>query len=133
MLPRPNRLLKRRDFLRVRGGARWTTQSHVLEAKERAGDKGAAASVARFGFTVTKRVGAATVRNRIKRRLREAVRQAGLPRAKPSHDYVLIARPGALERSFEELVADIGLALERVHRDRPRRSGGGRKRRGGPG
>ncbi len=107
---------RRADFLRVRGGLRWSTVSFSLEAREReqVSDLGAG-EVARFGFTVTKKIGDAVVRNRIKRRLREAVRHSASPFAHPDFDYVLFARNGALDRRFADLQSDVQVALQRVH------------------
>ena len=65
-------LKKRAEFLRLRGGARWATPSCVVETKP-AADPGATARGPRFGFTVTKKLGNAVVRNRIRRRLRAAL------------------------------------------------------------
>lgn len=70
---------------------------------------------ARFGFTVTKKLGGAVVRNRIRRRLKAAVRAVQEGRAQPGHDYVVVARPAAFDRSFPELKKDLERALHRVH------------------
>jgi ribonuclease P protein component len=107
-------LKRRAEFLRVRGGARCATPAFVLEAKRR-GDE---AVGARFGFTVSKQVGGAVERNRIKRRLRAAVRDVMADRARPDYDYVLVARRPALDTRFASLVADLVHALDRVHRSR---------------
>jgi ribonuclease P protein component len=114
------RTLKRRaEFLRVRKGARCATASFVLEAKPRSGEAGPSAaneSEARFGFTVTRQVGKAVERNRIRRRLRAAVREVGAGHAKCEFDYVLIARRPALTSDFGALRSDLVKAFERVHR-----------------
>jgi ribonuclease P protein component len=107
-------LKRRSEFLRVRGGARWATSGFVLEAKPRVDDT--AADGPRFGFTVTKQMGNAVVRNRIRRRLREAIRLSVDSQAHSGNDYVLIARSAALDRPFGELVRDLQTAFERVHR-----------------
>ena len=116
---------RRADFLRVRGGARATSPSFALEAKPRdtaAGPK-VTPPVARFGFTVTKKLGNAVVRNRIKRRLREAVRHSASPYCRPEFDYVLVARGAALARPFADLKGDLIVALQRIHaKDQPRRA-----------
>jgi ribonuclease P protein component len=111
-------LKRRADFLRVRKGARWSTAAFVLEAKARGGEDPATAGGprARFGFTVTRRIGKAVERNRIRRRLKAAVRHVGPDRAKDEFDYVLIARRPALTEAFAAIVAELEKALERVHR-----------------
>lgn len=107
-------LRKRAEFLAVRGGARWAGAAFVLEAKARRTTDGPAGP--RFGFTVTKRLGVAVVRNRIRRRLREALRTGGMAGAKAGFDYVIIARQAALRRPFTALVGDFRQALAKVHR-----------------
>jgi ribonuclease P protein component len=107
--------LKRRgEFLRVRKGARAPAPAFVLEGKARA--PGTCPTQARFGFTVTRQVGNAVVRNRIRRRLKAAVAGAAGAHARSDFDYVLIARRAALERPFSALVADLVRALDRIDR-----------------
>lgn len=67
--------------------------------------------VVRIGFTATKRLGGAVVRNRAKRRLRHAARQVLSELGKPGADYVFIARQGAATRPWERLVEDMQRAL----------------------
>lgn len=71
---------------------------------------------ARFGFTVTKQIGKAVIRNRIRRRLREAVRKLHPSCTLPHYDYVLIARAPALTCDFAELTQDLSVAFNRVNR-----------------
>jgi ribonuclease P protein component len=107
--------LKRRpEFLRIRKGARFATPGFVLEAKRRE-DLGVLAGEPRFGFTVSKQVGKAVERNRIKRRLRAAVRDVVRDHSRSDFDYVLIARRAALDAGFATLVTDLIKAFERVH------------------
>jgi ribonuclease P protein component len=109
-------LKKRAEFLRLRGGARFATPSFVLETRPRATRPPASEDTgARFGFTVTKKLGGAVVRNRIRRRLKAAVGLIAPLLARPNHDYVLVARPAAFERPFEMLKKDLERALQRVH------------------
>ncbi len=112
-------MLKRRsEFLRIRNGLRWSTASFVVETKARAGWTSPMpidAGLARFGLTVTKQLGGAVDRNRIRRRLRAALQQIAAPHAKPGFDYVVIARAPAGTCDFDQLVADLVTAFERVH------------------
>lgn len=94
------RLRKRAEFLAVAGGNKVSTSGFVLQARKPEGD-----TQARFGFTVTKRIGNAVVRNRIRRRLREAVRLSSA--APPAMDFVLVGRRAALTLPFDRLVADL--------------------------
>jgi ribonuclease P protein component len=65
----------------------------------------------RLGFTTSKKLGNAVIRNRIKRKLRAVVSKVMPDRAKNSHDYVVIGRRAALDRGFDELVKDLKFAL----------------------
>lgn len=115
-----NPLKHRSDFLNVRGGVRWVTPSFILQARtsvedvtDRQGEEDVNAS--RVGFTVTKKIGNAVKRNRVRRRLKEVVRQNADLLSKAAVDYVLIARQGAENRQFGVLNEDFRLALRRVH------------------
>ena len=69
----------------------------------------------RVGFTATKKLGSAVIRNRVKRRLR-VLADTWLPElAKPGHDFVLIGRQATAKRSFAALERDLHHALERLH------------------
>jgi ribonuclease P protein component len=80
-------------------------------------DRGDAHGVVRVGFTATKRIGGAVVRNRAKRRLREAMRLAGAALTRSGCDYVLIARGGTAERPWPRLLDDVKSALIRLAAD----------------
>jgi ribonuclease P protein component len=113
--------LKRRpDFLRARGGSRWTMPGFVLEARSRA-ETGDVPSTARFGFTVTRQTGKAVVRNRIRRRLKAVVRETAAEHARAEFDYVVFARPAAFDREFTDLTSDLIEAFTRVHEGKARR------------
>jgi ribonuclease P protein component len=109
-------LKKRSEFLAVRGGPRAPLPAFVLEAKANpAASPGIAGSVPRVGFTVTKALGNAVIRNRIRRRLKAAVTAILDHAAKPGFDYVVIARSAASERDFDQLKSDLERAFQRVH------------------
>ncbi|BBK29588.1 ribonuclease P protein component [Stella humosa] len=112
------RLTQRSEFLRVAAARRkWAAPGLVLQACERV--DAPAEGPPRVGFTATRKVGGAVVRNRARRRLR-AVAAAILPvRGQPGWDYVLIARDGTAGRPFAALLGDLQTALDRVARARP--------------
>ena len=70
----------------------------------------------RVGFTATKKIGNAVVRNRVKRRLREIARLKLVELARPGYDYVMIGRGQSLSRPFADLEKDLNSALKRLHR-----------------
>jgi ribonuclease P protein component len=113
------RLKTRAEFLHVKGGTRYASPSLVLEARARADDKSIDPGLARFGFTATKTLGGAVVRNRARRRLKEAVRVTASAHAQRGYDYVLIARAGTVQRRFAELIKDLERALAKVHAPAP--------------
>ncbi len=113
MAARAERLRKRADFLDVAAGARSPAAAFVLQSRERA-DTGPP----RVGFTVSKKVGNAVERNRVRRRLREIVRLSDAARLRPGNDYVLIGRRAALDQPFARLIEDFCRALERIHQHR---------------
>ena len=76
----------------------------------------------RFGFTVSKKLGNAVVRNRIKRRLRAVVSELAESFAEPSFDYVIVARRAALNRPFVELRTDMKIAFNRLRNVAAKRS-----------
>jgi ribonuclease P protein component len=79
------------------------------------------------GFTATRKIGGAVVRNRAKRRLREAARLLLPALGRPGHDYVFIARQGAAERPWERLLDDVKSALIRLAAEDGARSTGDRR------
>lgn len=108
-------LRKRADFLRAAQARRQGMPGFLLQARLRNGAE-APPALTRIGFTCSKKLGNAVIRNRAKRRLR-AVARAVLPRCgRPGWDYVLVGRPGVtVERDFAALTLDLETALSRVH------------------
>ena len=116
------RLKRRSEFLRVAAARRKrVTPGLILQATESPAARAAEGGF-RVGFTASRSVGAAVARNRARRRLRAVVAQVMPERARPGHDYVVIARRGTLGRPFAELVGDLETALERIAA--PRTDGG---------
>jgi len=68
----------------------------------------------RIGFTVSKKVGGAVVRNRMKRRFRELAREILPERGHSGSDHVMIGRSGGIERDFSLLREDLAKALEKT-------------------
>lgn len=103
-------LKKRRDFLAAAKSAYQSTPTVVVQLLRRDDENGP-----RVGFTCTKKLGNAVTRNRIRRRLKEAVRVAISPLLKVGHDYVLIGRAQTESRPFEAIQKDIISAIDRLH------------------
>ena len=113
------RLKTRREFLYVRDGTRYAAPSLVLQARPRATGAEDDPNIARFGFTATKTLGSAVIRNRARRRLKEAVRLAAPAHALAGYDYVLIAREGTVQRPFTALIKDLDRAFAKAHAPSP--------------
>jgi ribonuclease P protein component len=104
------RLRQRADFLAAAAGIKVSAPAFLLQACKRSDD-----GPVRFGFTVSKKVGSAVERNRVRRRLREMVRLASGKRTRSGHDYVLVGRRAALNLPFDRMVQDFDGALRRLH------------------
>jgi ribonuclease P protein component len=121
--PSFDQLRKRADFLAAAKGARFHAPAFSLQAIARVSGEASPPSPPRFGFTVTKKAGGAVERNRMRRRLREAVRRAAPLEAKLGFDYVIIARREALTAGFPRLVTELARAM-RLIGEKPVRSRG---------
>jgi len=142
---RPQKLVRRADFLAAAKGKRFHSRSFSLQAVARQKPAAGApkpgmatpptgepeACEPRFGLTVTKRLGSAVVRNRIRRRLKEALRLAPALPARPCHDYVIVARPAALNLSFSALQHELQQAIAAIHAPASAGRGKGKMQRQG--
>ena len=103
-------LRKRSDFLAANAGKRASGPGFVLLVRDRAdGDP-----AKRVGFTVTKKIGGAVVRNRMKRRLRALAREILPAGGFSGADHVLMGRAGGIERDYSLLRQELARALERL-------------------
>ena len=105
-MPNKRRLTKAKDFAATRrGGRAWSDGLLVLVARPNSLD------VTRVGYSVGKRVGNAVVRNKAKRRLREAVRLATV---RAGWDIVLIARKDASSADYQRLSRSVAALIRRA-------------------
>jgi ribonuclease P protein component len=103
---------KRADFLAANAGRRASAPGFVLLVRDRAdGDP-----AKRVGYTVTKKIGGAVVRNRMKRRLRALARELLPAGGIAGSDHVLIGRQGGIERDFAALRQELARALDKLRR-----------------
>ncbi|MDZ4137489.1 MAG: ribonuclease P protein component [Erythrobacter sp.] len=117
-------LTKRADFLSANAGTRNARAGFVLLTRPNGG------MGIRFGITVTKKIGNAVVRNRMKRRFRELLRAALPTQGLPDHDHVLIGRAGGVERDFALMAEELTKALDRAREGKGDPAGGRRPRKG---
>lgn len=115
----PGRLKKNAQFRQVAKGTRFHARSFSLQAARRVE---AAAEGPRVGFTVTRKTGGAVERNRMRRRLKEALRLAPDLCTAPDHDYVLVIRREALSIPFAELIGELTHAFRDIANRKGRRS-----------
>lgn len=107
---RPEKLRRRRDFLAAARGVFRAMPLIVVQMRKR-GDGG---GPPRIGFTATKRIGNAVIRNRARRRMREAVRAMPDDLLLAGHDYVFIAREDTAQGPFSQLKRQTARALEKL-------------------
>ena len=109
------RLKSRPQFLAAAKGVSEARGAVVVQRL----DRGDGDLTVRLGFTATRKVGGAVIRNRAKRRLREAARARAPQLAVPGSDYVFIARMGTADRPWDRLLDDVKSALTRLATPRP--------------
>jgi len=105
------RIRRRADFLAAAAGRKIVSHSFLIQDRRRE-DNG----LARVGFTVSRKVGNAVERNRVRRRLRELIRREAGPALHAGHDYVVIGRRAALDAGFDDLSEELRVALSRLNR-----------------
>ncbi len=103
-------ITKRADFLSANRGKRFVTPGFIMLVHDRRDDNPAA----RLGITITKKVGNAVIRNRMKRRFRELAREYLGEHGKTGADHILIGRAGGIERDFGEMQRDMQRALKKL-------------------
>jgi ribonuclease P protein component len=106
----PVTLTKRSDFLAANRGKRAPMPGFVLLVRPREDDD----PTMRIGFTVTKKIGNAVIRNRMKRRFRALARDALPDHGIRGADHVLIGRAGGIERDYASLTAELRRALKKL-------------------
>ncbi len=107
-------LTRRADFLlAAQSGFKFVKPSVVVQARPRASQEPSNHPI-RAGFTATKALGNAVVRNRVKRRLRAAARQLAPRYGLAGADYVFIGREQAYKGTFDDLIRDMKHALKRL-------------------
>lgn len=109
------RLKSRPQFLAAAKGVSEARGAVVVQRL----DRGDGDPTVRLGFTATRKIGGAVIRNRTKRRLREAARALAPQLARPGSDYVFIARMGTADRPWDRLLDDVKSALTRLATPRP--------------
>jgi ribonuclease P protein component len=109
-------MTRRADYLAANRGQRQTTPGFILLVHNRRDDD----SAVRLGITVSKKVGGAVIRNRMKRRFRALARELLPERGIAGADHVLIGRKDGIERDFGALRTELATALERAARRRRR-------------
>lgn len=107
-------LKKRKDFVRVATkGVKMVTSGIILQAALSLSKEETPAKV---GYTTTKKIGKAHIRNRTRRRLRAAVREIFKDSFFPNVEYVLIGRYNTADRPFEKLKGDLKYGLKKIHK-----------------
>ena len=112
---RPARLRRRAEFLRV-AAAKVSRQAPAFRLQMARREDTSLDAAPRFGFTVTKKIANAVERNRIRRRLKEALRLSGALVAAPGCDYVFVARRAALTAQFSDLTKQMAEEITRIGR-----------------
>lgn len=107
VFPRAARLRRRKEFLALKeSGERWHLPSFVVIRRVSPTGR------RRLGITVSRRVGPAVVRNRVKRMIREVFRTSGYDGA-AAQDILVIARRGASKLEYAQVASELGRVFRR--------------------
>lgn len=109
---KPETIRLRRDFLAANKARRVVTPGFILLVNPRADSD----PKIRAGYTVTKKIGGAVVRNRMKRRLRALAREFLPSQGLAGADHVLIGREAGIERDFSMLRDELQRAIAKAKR-----------------
>ena len=108
------RLKKRPEFLKVAATRKkWVAAGLILQVR-RHRDSESGLATSRVGFTVSRKVGNAVRRNRVRRRLRAAADLIMGEHVSSGHDFVIIGRQGTIKRSFPDILSDLETALKKM-------------------
>ena len=104
----------RADFLRVAAAHRRAVAPGLVLQAARRPEGSNCGEIVRVGFTASRKIGNAVIRNRAKRRLRSVAAAILSREGRPQTDYVLIARATTVDRPYGALIADLNAALRRI-------------------
>lgn len=111
-------LKKRKDFKRLTtSGKSIKSKSFILQYKTLPDEISQEVESVRYGLTVTKKIGNAVIRNRVKRRLRPLIKDLFPTLALPFCDYVFIARHSLIDQKFDLLKKEIEISLEKIKKN----------------
>lgn len=106
-------LKKRKDFLRVAKGERVVVSTLILQAAQSLSDQSTSYKI---GFTTTKKLGKAHIRNRARRRMRAAAREVFAKHGKSNIEYVMVGRYNTAHCPFTDLINDLKYGVKKINR-----------------
>ncbi len=99
---------KRIDFIKIsKKGKKIFTKGFILQKYKRKIDDKIENNIVRIGFTVTKKIGNAVVRNKVKRRFRAITKELLNNYLKKNYDYIIIAKKNSITMDYKELKNDL--------------------------
>ncbi|MDD4555845.1 MAG: ribonuclease P protein component [Alphaproteobacteria bacterium] len=113
-MPEILKIKKRKDFLRVAKGIKVVTKTLILQAAQSLCNE---EILPKIGYTTSKKIGKATVRNRTRRRLRAAVQEIFPNKALSNVEYVLVGRYNTATCDFALIKENLNFALKRANKE----------------